>query len=381
MKILYCIAGTYNSGGMERVLSSKANYLAAHGHEVAIVTTDQRGQAPFFELDKRIRCIDLRVNYELMPPGNLFSTKWRVAIMRFNHKRRLAKVLNEIRPDIAISMFCDDAPLLPKMKDGSKKILEVHFSGGKPSMQGHSWLWKLVYNHHYRNKMKMISSFDRFIVLTHSDLKNWGGVNMPNISVIPNARTFVCDAPAPLDRHRVVAVGRYAYQKGFDMLLDAWAEVRRHVDDWELHIVGDGELRESLSAQIKELSLQDSVVLGPATKNIKEIYQESSILVMTSRYEGFGMVLLEAAASGLPAVSFNCPYGPSDIIKDGETGFLVKFGDTSELARKILLLMHDETLRKEMGKKAFVDSSRFSTEAVMKQWTDLFEELAEGKVS
>ena len=175
MKILYCIAGTYNSGGMERVLSNKANYLAAHGHEVTIVTTDQRGQAPYFELDGRVKCIDLGINYELMPAGNLLSTKWRVTILKSRHKHRLANVLKEIKPDIAISMFCNDAPLLSRMKDDSKKLLEVHFSGNKPSMQGHSWLWRLAFNRIYRRKMKMISCFDRFVVLTHRDLKNWGG--------------------------------------------------------------------------------------------------------------------------------------------------------------------------------------------------------------
>ena len=201
---------------------------------------------------------------------------------------------------------------------------------------------------------------------------------MSKISVIPNARTFVCDTPAPLDRHRVIAVGRYTYQKGFDMLLNAWAQVCKQEDGWELHIIGDGELRETLVAQIKELSLQESVVLRPATKNIKEAYQEASILVMSSRYEGFGMVLLEAATAGVPAVSFDCKCGPSEIISDGETGFLVKDGDTAGLAEKMLLLMRDEALRKKMGKAAFAHSSCFSQEAVMKQWMDLFERLVDG---
>ena len=148
------------------------------------------------------------------------------------------------------------------------------------------------------------------------------------------------------------------------------------MNGWELHIIGDGESRDALAAQIKELLLQDSAVLCPATKNIKEAYQEASILVMSSRYEGFGMVLLEAATAGVPAVSFDCKCGPSEIIKDGETGFLVAPSDTASLAEKMLMLMKDEALRKKMGKAAFADSSRFSTETVMKQWTDLFDGLA-----
>ncbi len=374
MKILYCIAGTYNSGGMERVLSNKANYLAAHGHEVTIVTTDQRGQAPFFELDRRIRCIDIDVNYETNNGKSFFNKVAHYPFKQFKHKRRLAKVLKEIKPDIAISMFCNDASLLPRMKDGSKKVLEIHFSRFKRLQYDRKGLWRLADKWRNRNELKVASRFDRFVVLTHEDSRYWGGLS--NMSVIPNARTFVCDAPASLDRHRVIAVGRYTYQKGFDMLLDAWAQVCKQVNGWELHIIGDGESRDALAVQIKELSLQDSAVLCPATKNIKEAYQEASILVMSSRYEGFGMVLLEAATAGVPAVSFDCKCGPSEIIKDGETGFLVAPGDTASLAEKMLMLMKDEALRKKMGKAAFADSSRFSTETVMKQWTDLFDGLA-----
>ena len=359
---------------MERVLSNKANYLAAHGHEVTIVTTDQRGQAPFFELDRRIRCIDIDVNYETNNGKSFFNKVAHYPFKQFKHKRRLAKVLNEIKPDIAISMFCNDASLLPRMKDGSKKVLEIHFSRFKRLQYDRKGLWRLADKWRNRNELKVASRFDRFVVLTHEDSRYWGGLS--NMSVIPNARTFVCDAPAPLDRHRVIAVGRYTYQKGFDMLLYAWARVCKQVNDWELHIIGDGESHDALAAQIKELSLQDSVVLCPATKNIKEAYQEASILVMSSRYEGFGMVLLEAATAGVPAVSFDCKCGPSEIIKDGETGFLVELGDTAGLAEKMLMLMKDKALRKKMGKAAFADSSRFSTETVMKQWTDLFDELA-----
>ena len=374
MKILYCIAGTYNSGGMERVLSNKANYLAAHGHEVTIVTTDQRGQSPFFELDRRIRCIDIGVNYETNNGKSFFNKVVHYPFKQFKHKRRLAKVLNEVRPDIAISMFCNDASLLPRIKDGSKKVLEIHFSRFKRLQYDRKGLWRVADKWRNRNELKVASRFDRFVVLTHEDSRYWG--NLPNMSVIPNARTFTCDTPAPLDRRRVIAVGRYTYQKGFDMLLDAWAKVCSQISGWELHIIGDGELRDALASQIKALSLQGSVVLCPATKNIKAAYQESSIIVMSSRYEGFGMVLLEAATAGVPAVSFDCKCGPSEIIKDGMTGFLVKDGDTSELARKILMLMRDEALRKEMGRKAFARSSQFSTDTVMKQWLSLFEGLA-----
>ena len=153
MKILYCIAGTYNSGGMERVLSNKANYFAAHGHEVTIVTTDQRGQAPFFELDRRIRCIDIDVNYETNNGKSFFNKVAHYPFKQFKHKRRLAKVLKEIKPDIAISMFCNDASLLPRMKDGSKKVLEIHFSRLNRLHFDRSGLWWLAEMWRNRNEL------------------------------------------------------------------------------------------------------------------------------------------------------------------------------------------------------------------------------------
>jgi len=176
-----------------------------------------------------------------------------------------------------------------------------------------------------------------------------------------------------LESKTVVAVGRYTYQKGFDMLLRAWRRVCDSIDDWQLHIVGEGEMKESLQQQILDLSLEDRVELCPATSDIQSVYREASVLVLSSRYEGFGMVLLEAQTAGVPTVSFDCKCGPSDIVADGVTGYLVPANDIPALAEKLLVLMRDETLRKQIGRNAFADASRFSEKAVMQRWTDLFE--------
>ena len=371
MRIVYCISGTCNSGGMERVLSNKANYLAAHGYEVTIVTTDQRGRRPFFALDGRIECVDLDVNYETNNGKSFFNKLVHYPFKQLKHKRRLTKVLNLIKPDITVSMFCNDVAFLPSIQDGSKKVLEVHFSRFKRLQYDRKGLWRLADKWRNRNEQRQVACFDKFVVLTHEDKDYWEG--HANIEVIPNAQTFACDVPAALESKTVVAVGRYTYQKGFDMLLRAWRRVCDSIDDWQLHIVGEGEMKESLQQQILDLSLEDRVELCPATSDIQSVYREASVLVLSSRYEGFGMVLLEAQTAGVPTVSFDCKCGPSDIVADGVTGYLVPANDIPALAEKLLVLMRDETLRKQMGRNAFADASRFSEKAVMQRWTDLFE--------
>lgn len=377
MRILYNIAGTYNSGGMERVLANKANWLVAHGYEVVILTTDQRGESPYFSLDARIKCYDLAINYEENNGKSFLNKLIHYPFKQWKHKRRMTVLLKELKPDIVISMFCNDASFIPSINDSSKKILEIHFSRFKRLQYGRKGLWRLADRWRYKTDARVVSRFDKFVVLTHEDKEYWG--NLRNMCVIPNARTFEVSQPATLGTKKVIAVGRFNHQKGFERLIDAWAMVVREMPDWTLHIVGDGELRTELQQQIDCLNLSVHVILGRAEKDMISVYKDASILAMSSYYEGLPMVLLEAQAIGLPIVSFDCKCGPKDVIEDGVDGFLVKEGNIEELAQKLLVLMQDANLRNQMGSAAYARSERYSEERVMKQWTELFDEVVEGK--
>ncbi len=376
MKIVYLIAGTYNSGGMERVLANKANYLVALGHDVTIVTTDQRGQQPFFPLDKRIECYDLGINYEENNGKSFFNKVLHYPIKQWRHKKELSRLLKKLSADVVVSMFCNDASIVPQIKDGSKKVLEVHFSRFKRLQYGRTGLWKLADKWRSNNDIRVVSRFDRFVVLTQEDKTYWG--NLPNIQVIPNARTFSFEKPAALTHKTVMAVGRYDYQKGFERLIAAWKQVCSKVDGWKLEIIGDGPLRQQMLQQIEENGLSDSVILKklPADQ-MKDAYTNASIFALSSRYEGLPMVLLEAQAAGVPIVSFNCKCGPKDLIEDGVSGFLVEEGDIEGLANKLVSLMEDEALRQKMGKAAYQNSDRYTEDAIMKQWQDLFQGLSD----
>ena len=373
MRIVYCIATTYNSGGMERVLANKANWLVRNGYEVIIVTTDQRGRAPFFKLDNRIKKYDLGINYEENNGSSLLNKIVHYPFKQFRHKHALDKLLKQLNADIVISMFCNDASILPLVEDGSIKLLEIHFSRFKRLQYGRKGVWRLVDVLRSRNDLRVVSKFDRFIVLTEEDKGYWG--NLSNILVIPNARTFVFDQPSELTEKTVIAVGRYCYQKALDKLIDAWGIVCREIKDWTLRLVGDGEDREMLEKQIDRLGLTDNVILGKSETDMKSVYVGSSMLVLSSRYEGLPMVLLEAQAAGLPVVSFACKCGPKDVIDDGLDGVLVEDGNIQALAEGILRLIKDPLLRKRMGSAAYQRSDRYSEETIMTKWDHLFKEL------
>ena len=361
MTILYNIAATWNSGGMERALAIKANWLAAHGCKVVVVTTDQRGLPAAFQMDSSIEFHDLGVNYDSNNGASFASKFLRYPFKQFKHRCALANVLHEIKPDITVSMFCNDAGFLPKIKDGSRKVLEIHFSRFKKLQYGRKGLWALADKWRFRQDARIAARYDKFVVLTEEDRGYWEGLD--NIEVIPNARSFTLETPSSCTAPQVLAVGRYNYQKGFDMLLEAWKKI--DTDGWKLRIAGSGEDLGPVPA---------NVVTGPSA-NIKQDYLDSSIYAMSSRYEGLPMVLLEAQAAGLPIVSFRCTCGPKDVVEDGDTGYLVPEGDTNALASRLKELMNDEPLRRRMGAAAYAASDRYDLEIIMKKWTDLFQGL------
>ena len=377
MRIVYLIAGTYRAAGMERVLADKANWLAAHGHEVYVLTTDQMGRPSAFPLDPSIQIQDLGINYEENNGGSFLSKVLQYPLKQWRHRHRLAAILYTIQADIVISMFCNDVGFLPKIKDGSRKVLEVHFSRFKRLQYGRKGLWALADRLRSRTDLRHVRAFDKFVVLTEEDKRYWG--DLPNITVIPNSTSMKADSPANLDSKTVIAVGRYSYQKALDRLIDAWGIVMERLGrncDWTLRLVGDGEMRSSLESQIARLGLNASVFLGRVEKDMASVYRESSILALSSRYEGLPMVLLEAQAFGVPCVSFACKCGPKDVIRDGENGLLIPEGDVSALAEALYRLMSDDVLRKQMGAAAYRNSERYDKERIMSQWESLFKELS-----
>ena len=174
---------------------------------------------------------------------------------------------------------------------------------------------------------------------------------------------------------RVVTIGRYAYQKGYDLLLQAWAEVERQFHDWTLDIYGQGD-QTSYRELMGDLGINaNRCHLNGPVDDVVKTYQNSTIFVLSSRFEGFGLVLVEAMACGLPVVSFDCPAGPDEIITDGADGLLVPSGDVHALAEKLMTLMADEELRKRLGQQARQTAQRYDMKTIANQWRALFERV------
>lgn len=373
MKLVYCIAGTFNPGGMERVLSNKTNYLAEHGHEIHIVTTDQRNQSGFFQFHPSIKHHDLGINYDENNGKSFINKIIKFPGKQLRHKKKLSELLIKLKPDITISMFNNDVSFIPKIKDGSKKVLEIHFSKFKKMQYQRSGLWKLADNWRTREEEKWVRNFDKFVVLTQEDKRYWGSLS--NIEVIPNALSKIPETTSKLDKKNVVAIGRYNSQKGFDRLIDIWSVIHPEFPDWHLNIVGDGELKDELRMQIDELHLSENIHLTTPSKDVEQIYLNSSILALTSRYEGLPMVLLEAQSYGLPIVAYDCKCGPLDVITDGKDGFIIRDGNKTDFTVKLKQLMQSKDLREQMGKNAKAASFRFEEEKIMNKWINLFQSL------
>lgn len=377
MKLIYCIHSVYNPGGMERVLLNKVRYLVEKmGWEILIVTTDQHNRPPFYPFPAEVRMVDLGINYsDDNTKGTLAKVRGYLK-RRTQHKKALTTLLMQERADIVVSLYPSESSFLPDIKDGSKKVLELHYCKFFRLQYGRKGLMGLIDRYRTRLDERLVRRFDRFVVLTEEDKGYWG--NLPNIEVIPNAALFIAPRYSTQNEKRVIAVGRLDYQKGFDRLIEAWALVQQNpaCRSWRLDIFGQGEWQEMLEEMIRERDLGQTAQINPPSKQIGEEYAASSILVMSSHYEGFPMVMIEAMACGVPVVSYDFKCGPRDIIREGDNGLIIPEGDISALAEGICRLIQEEELRRSMSMKAQEVTTTYSEEKVMRRWIALFNNMA-----
>lgn len=376
MKLIYCIHSVYNPGGMERVLLNKVNYLVKNlGWDITVVTTDQKGKKPFYPFPKEVRMIDLDINYSNDNSKNVFRKIVGYLYRKQLHKKRLSALLEKEKADIVVSLYPSESSFIPDIKDGSKKVLEIHYCKFFRLQYGRKGLLGLIDRQRTLQDERIVRRFDKFVVLTNEDRGYWG--DLPNIEVIPNAAMFVADRYSDVSTKRVIAVGRLDYQKGFDRLIQAWEIVYKSgkYNDWRLDIFGQGEWKDMLQRMIDEKGLNGSAFINRPTKNIGREYADSAMLVMSSNYEGFGMVLVEAMSCGLPVVSFDCKCGPKDIIRDGENGLIIPNGDIKALAEGMMRLMENNDIRKSMSLNARKIVDTYSEKTVMDKWIALFNSL------
>ncbi len=362
-KLLYITNGIKGAAGLERVLSIKASYLADNlDYEVHILTLNNNGEKPFYDFSPKIILHDIAVGGN---PWQYFNS----------YKKGIRKAVYEIRPDF-ISV-CDDGLkgfFLPKiLKKPCPMIYERHISKVVELGENPTRKKRTIVAAKFRLMNRLGRNFDKFVVLTRDNTAEW---QLENIAVISNPLSFYPENSSVLQNKKVIAVGKQSYQKGYDRLLQAWKTVSEKHPDWELSIYGKSDPAQRLPELAAELGIASSVRFSEPVKNIEQKFIESSIFAFSSRFEGFGMVLIEAMACGVPCVSFDCPCGPSDIVKNGADGFLVENGDVSAFADRLLELIESESLRNGMGKKAKQNVKRYLPEAIVPQWDELFKSLS-----
>lgn len=344
-------------GGTGRVCTDIANKFAQLNYEVTILSF--YGDQPYFKLDPAVKVVaafDKKYNFKLFLPFVVL---------------KLRRKIQQVNPDILINV--DSAlfvySLVSTYQLGIKNIVWEHFNF-HVSLGASVRVWA---------RRLAVKYADAIVTLTKQDKSNWEdnlNCRVP-IVTIPNPSPF---HNLTYNRNKakiVLSAGRLTYQKGFDRLLDVWHMVKQHAaaEDWKLHVVGSGELQIELENKINTLQLTPSVQLIPATTNIQEHYRNAGIYCMASRFEGFGMVLIEAQAFGIPVVSYDCEAGPAEIISNDQNGFLVKDGDATALKTALLNLMENEGERLRMGEQSFNNSFNYTIDVVIENWIALFNHI------
>ena len=344
MRIVYVIEKMSGTGGMERIITDKMNYLVRHtDHEVVLLLL-WHDEKPFaYPLDERVRVVRMDIP--------------------FQHKLRalfsFRKTIRQINPDITIYTWVMGAFLAVFSGWKGKSIYEAHRA--RPTMK-HQWIVSL-----------MEKKVDAIVTLTRQDTKDYPHAKC--VTLIPNFTSLHLETPSDCTEKRCVSIGRMIDVKNFSRLLDIWKLVSEKHSDWHLDIVGEGPEKEALLQKITRLNLSGNVILHKATKDVAQYYVNSSIYLMTSRFEGLPMVLIEAQTCGLPIVSLDCDYGPRHIIEDGVNGKLIPYNDDEAMADAICELIENQDIRQEMGNAALKASLRYKPENIMNMWLELFDEI------
>lgn len=381
MKIIYLYHSLAIIGGAERILINKMNYLSNHGYDVYIITFEQGNHAFSFELEKNIKHYDLNTRFFTLYKYNIFKRIYLHKKMNIKFEKELEKVINDIKPDIFICTtysIHNFKQILNTVRPNCKTILESHVSLPfllDDNIHGNSIIKKIVRVYINHKNINLIKCFDRIVVLTRQDCLYWKKYSQ-NISIITNTIGNYPEKTNNLaGKNKIISVGRLEPQKGFDLLIKAWAQIHQYYKDWHIEIYGEGYLKEFLDSEMIKYNVSNSISIKEPTQYIYKEYMNSDFLVLSSRAEGFGLVLAEAMACGRPCVSFNCPCGPDEIITDSVDGLLAKDGDINDLAKKIEWMITHEKERKEMGLKARESAKRYDKETIMAQWINLFNEL------
>jgi len=373
-KLLYVTDALAIHGGLERVLIDKANWLSTYGdYEVHILTTNQGNHPLPFSLNDKVFFEDLKIGFNHQYSYTGIKRLIFVIKLQKLFRKCLYEKFEEIKPDVVVCVRQEFVADIIKVRENIPLVFESHSSRNSYSFDNSTWRRKI----RVQLMLRAVRHVQKVVALTIGDSTEWKKLKK-EVCVIPNVVNLNnTEAYSSCKEKSVIFVGRFSEQKDIVSLLEIWKIVNRKHSDWQLKIFGDGELKEIYLSAIKDMNA-NIFVHEPIVQIIEE-YKKNSILLLTSFYEPFGLVLPEAMSCGLPVIAFDCPYGPSDIITDGVDGFLIKNRDIKAFADKVCQLIENEDLRRQMGQKGIVSSQRYRADVIMPQWISLFDELISGQ--
>lgn len=370
MKLLYIVNQINGTTGLERILSIKINhFIEEYGYEVGLMAINEVSSNRFFQFSPKMK-------YSFINSGGTVKP-----LSFLNKISKVKKQIKENRPDVIIVCIDNVIGLYLPFFLGTDipMVYERHNSlnANFASNQGFKRIgvFKILKTWLLRNGG---AKYSRFVLLSKDHLSEWK--HLSNTTVISNPAVFQSESKAVLENKTVLAVGRHSYQKGFDFLLKSWQKVVKSHPDWRLNIFGKKDTKMDLEGLAVSYGIEKSVHFCDPVKNIGEEYMKSSIFALSSRYEGFPLVLIESMSFGLPPVAFACPYGVQEIVTNGEDGITVKPEDVEDLSKGIITLIENDDLRKKMGKNAWQNIKRLSKDRIMEQWHQLFEELKHSSI-
>ena len=366
MRIIILSSNMTKTGGIQRLTASLANsFSKCENVYVHIINSGIKNGKERFELDNRITNI-----YMGIEPKNLLGlTIFEKLIDNFNTfikiKRFFKKYEFDDGENIVIALGHSQSCLLPFIIPNKKNIKKI---GSQHNPISYNLIYSIIRN-------ISLKKLDKYILLNETMQEDFlKHYNFGNTCIIENPNR-INGKKSDLNNKVVIAVGRMTEQKNFETLINMWSDIKEKNINWTLRIIGDGPLREELLNQIKKLNLEDVIELKSFNSNIENEYYKADILAMTSIYEGFGLVLVEAQSCGLPTIAFDCPTGPRNIINDGIDGYLIENGDAKQFIKKLDDLMNNSEMKFKMGKNAIENSKRFDVETITEKWIKLFNEI------
>lgn len=342
MHIVFIINSLEARGGTERVASLLANHLSRF-YQITILSKYFHNEENAYPLDKSVSDIKFTGN------DFVFLKKCKEYVAKNDPEILIIHTMSKLTCALLISGF------------KAKRIWSIEHI----SYEFHTFLYKQL-------RKRLYKKVNTVITLTICDQENYKKFHT-NVISIPNATPLQIKEKSSKNQSKIiVSIGRLTHQKGYDLLVDAWSKLEKNHPDWSLHIYGQGEDRENLEQMIRDYNLSNITLKG-ITSDVESVYDNASIYVMSSRFEGFGMVLIEAQSRGLPIVSFDCPSGPAEIIQNEVNGYLVERKNTKALSNQIKYLIKHEPIRENFSKKALISAKRFTVNNIMTQWTSLIE--------